>query len=65
MEQKAEATKRGMPLDSGVYSFLPPGAPRGDDGEFWGVGWEPTLKRWLAPFVMQARVLCSRSRAGV
>ena len=62
MEQEAEAAKRGMPADAGVYSHLPPGAARGDDGEFWGVAYEPTLKRWLAPFIMQVGRALSRRR---
>lgn len=55
MEQQEGAKARGMPADTGVYSHVPEGTPRGDDKEFWGVEWEPTLKTWLAPFVMQVR----------
>ncbi len=55
MEMNAESAKRGMPQDTGVYSHVPPGAPKGDDKEFWGVEYEPTLHKWLGPFVMQVR----------
>lgn len=57
MEERAEAMKQGIPLDTGVYSLVPPGAPRGNNADFWGVDWEPTLGKWLAPFFMQVQLL--------
>ncbi|GAB4819277.1 hypothetical protein N2152v2_006323 [Parachlorella kessleri] len=49
-----EAAKRpGVPQDTGVYSHVPPAAPKGDDKEVWGPAYEPTLKKWVAPFIMQ------------
>ena len=54
--EEARALKTpGVPLDTGVYSLVSPRVPTGDDGEVWGPDYEPTLKRWMAPFILQAR----------
>ena len=57
MELAAEAKRQGRQYDSrSVYQLLPADAPRGNDAVWWGVGWQPAIKRWMAPFIMQARI---------
>lgn len=54
VELAAEAKRQGRQYDSrSVYQLLPADAPRGNDAEWWGVGWQPAIKRWMAPFIMQ------------